>query len=65
MLPSQTETSQLIRSGNQLTGFYMMGTLVIKRLIWMFGAKHFLGKINNTHALIMATSDPTKMHLLF
>ena len=26
------ETSQLICSANQLTGFYMMGTLVVKRL---------------------------------
>ena len=25
------ETSQLICSANQLTGFYMMGTLVVKR----------------------------------
>ena len=27
------ETSQLICSANQLNGFYMMGTLVVKRLI--------------------------------
>ena len=27
------ETSQLICSANQLTGFYMMGTLVVKGLI--------------------------------
>ena len=27
------ETSQLICSANQLTGFYMMETLVVKRLI--------------------------------
>ena len=27
------KTSQLIWSANQLTGFYMMGTLVVKRLI--------------------------------
>ena len=30
--PSQTETSQLICSTNQLTGFYMRGTLVVKEL---------------------------------
>ena len=28
------ETSQLICSANQLTSFYMMGILVVKRLIW-------------------------------
>ena len=27
------ETSQLICRANQLTGFYMMGTLVVKRLM--------------------------------
>ena len=27
------ETSQLISRANQLTGFYMRGTLVVKRLI--------------------------------
>ena len=30
--PSHTETSQLICSTNQLTGFYMRGTLVVKEL---------------------------------
>ena len=30
--PSHIETSQLICRANQLTGFYMTGTLVVKRL---------------------------------
>ena len=30
------ETSQLICIANQLTGFYMMGTLVVNGLMWYF-----------------------------
>ena len=33
------ETSQLICSANQLTGLYMMGTLVVKGLIQMNSSK--------------------------
>ena len=44
------ETSQLICSGNQLTGFYMMGILVVKRLIMKllldyFGHDRYLFKV--------------------
>ena len=38
---SPIETSQLIWKANQLTGFYMMGTLVVKGLIpGIKGLKH-------------------------
>ena len=36
------ETSHLICSANQLTGFYMMGTLVVKRLTYFVSVCPFI-----------------------
>ena len=46
------ETSQLICSANQLTGFYMRGTLVVKRLMYSYeNLKGLMTKILLTNML--------------
>ena len=52
------ETSQLICFANKLTGFYMMGTLVVKRISMSFSIKR-------CKPLILFTTEKTYLQELF
>ena len=58
-VPHHIETSQLICTADQLTGFYMMGTFIVNGLTWSLFSKsrmRFL-TLQNAHILLEMNWD--------